>query len=100
MPSPSKTMATNRNGRTRRERANADNLKAARLQPCRRCGQPIDYSLPYDHPEAFNAGHIKAWADYPHLREDPSNLQPEHASCGKSAKKVEGTGPGITSRTW
>ena len=91
---------TARNGRTRRERQNADNLKAQRRQPCARCGQHIDYTLPPDHPQAFNAGHIKAWADYPHLREDPSNLQPEHATCGKSAQKLQGPGLGATSRQW
>lgn len=89
-----------RNGRTRRERANADNLKSQRRQPCARCGQRIDYTLPPDQPQAFNAGHIKAWADHPELREDPANLQPEHAACGKSAHKTEGPGLGRTSRQW
>lgn len=94
-------MNGNRNGRTRRERANADNLKAQRRQPCARCGQRIDYALPPDHPQAFNAGHIKAWANYPHLREDPANLQPEHAKCGKSAHNDAGqTSVGSTSRQW
>lgn len=92
--------ATKRNGRTRRERQNADNLKAQRRQPCARCGQPIDYSAPPEDPNSFNAGHIKAWADYPHLREDPANLQPEHANCGKSAGKRQGLELGATSRRW
>lgn len=89
-----------RNGRTRRERANADNLKAARLQPCRRCGQAIDYTALNGDPNGFNAGHIKSWIDHPELREDPSNLQPEHERCNKSAGKREGTAPGATSREW
>ena len=89
-----------RNGRTRRERVNADNLKAQRKQPCARCGQRIDYSLPFDHPQAFNAGHIKSWIDHPELREDPGNLQPEHAYCGKSAKQNDTTQLGATSRQW
>lgn len=95
-------MSTGRNGRTRRERLNADNLKAARLQPCRRCGQRIDYDALPDHPDSFNAGHIKSWIDYPHLREDPANLQPEHANCGKSAGKLDGNvmSNGATSRQW
>jgi hypothetical protein len=89
-----------RNGRTRRERLNADNLKAMRQQPCARCGQRIDYSLPHDDPQAFTAGHIKAWIDYPHLREDPGNLQPEHAKCNKSAQTTENLASGSTSRRW
>lgn len=93
-------MTGKRNGRTRRERLNADNLKAQRRQPCARCGQQIDYSLPSDDLHAFNAGHIKAWIDFPHLREDPANLQPEHAKCGKSAHTATGPGLGATSRQW
>lgn len=91
-----------RNGRTRRERANADNLKAQCRQPCARCGQPINYQAPDGDPDAFNAGHIKAWATHPHLREDPANLQPEHASCGKSAQTRDGhdNGLGVTSTDW
>lgn len=91
---------TKRNGRTRRERLNADNLKAQRRQPCARCGQRIDYTLPPDHPQAFNAGHIKSWRDHPELREDPGNLQPEHGDCGRSAQTAEGTPRGATSRAW
>ena len=89
-----------RNGRTRRERVNADNLKAQRRQPCARCGQRIDYSLPWDDPQAFIAGHIKSWIDHPHLRDDPANLQPEHASCGKSAHESDNVPLGSTSRRW
>lgn len=90
-----------RNGRTRRERANADNLKAQRRQPCARCGQRIDYTLPHDHPDSFMAGHIKSWIDHPEYREDPSNLQPEHASCGKHAGADDGrSATGATSRRW
>lgn len=90
-----------RNGRSSREKRNANNLKAQRLQPCRRCGMSIDYSAPPEHPDAFNAGHIKSWIDHPHLREDPANLQPEHANCGKSAGKKDGANNlGTTSRRW
>lgn len=93
---------SDRNGRTRRERLNADNLKAQRRQPCARCGQPIDYSAPVNHPDSFNAGHIKAWVDHPELRADPSNLQPEHANCGRSAGRRDGhdNSLGVTSRSW
>lgn len=92
---------TQRNGRSRRERQNADNLKAQRRQPCARCGQAIDYALPADDPQAFIAGHIKSWIDHPELRADPANLQPEHARCGKSAGADDGTtAQGLTSRPW
>jgi hypothetical protein len=91
---------TQRKGRTRRERANADNLKAQRRQPCKRCGQRIDYSLPPEDPGAFMAGHIKAWILHPELRDDPANLQPEHSRCGKSAGTKDTIELGLTSESW
>lgn len=94
-------MADQRNGRTRRERLNADNLKAQRRQPCARCGQRIDYTLPVGDPGSFIAGHIKSWIDHPELRDDPANLQQEHERCGKSAGADDGrTAVGSTSRRW
>jgi len=91
---------SSRNGRSRRERLNADNLKAQRQQPCARCGQRIDYEAAPDDPNAFNAGHKDSWIDHPHLREDPGNLRPEHQRCNKSAGASAGTGLGSTSRQW
>lgn len=92
---------TQRNGRTRQERRNADELKARRLQPCRRCGQPIDYDAAPGEPDAFNAGHVKSWRDHPELRSDPANLQPEHETCNKSAQHREGRADlGLTSIDW
>lgn len=88
---------------TRRIQAIKAAMRAARAQPCMRCGQPIDYDAPPEDPNAFNAGHIKAWALYPELREDPANFQPEHAGCGKSAGTLDGTitnGIGMMSRQW
>lgn len=93
-------MAERRNGRTRRERANANNLKAARLQPCARCGQDIDYDADDGDPNGFNAGHIKSWKHHPELREDPANLQPEHERCNKGAGVRDTRGQGLTSREW
>lgn len=96
-------VATQRNGRTRRERANADNLKAQRRQPCMRCGQPIDYTVPAGStPNSFNAGHVKSWKHHPELREDPANLQQEHDNCGKAAHTRDGddNGLGLTSTDW
>lgn len=94
-------MSDRRRPHSRREKVNADNLKDQRRQPCARCGQRIDYTLPPNEPQAFIAGHIKSWRDYPHLRYDPANLQPEHASCGKSAGADDGrTSAGVTSRQW
>ena len=95
-------MSGTRNGRTRRERRNAENLKAQRRQPCARCGQDIDYGAEPGEPDSFMAGHIKAWINHPELRDDPANLQPEHSRCGKAAQTTDGgTAPlGVTSTDW
>lgn len=89
---------------TRRAKRNAAELKyASRLRraPCARCGQAIDYDAPKGDPNGFNAGHIKAWSTHPHLREDPSNLQPEHALCNQDAgNSDEKPGIGLTSEDW
>lgn len=70
---------------TRRQKQIIANMRAARPQPCGRCGQPIDYDAPPDDPNSFNAGHIKSWRNHPELREDPANYRPEHARCNKAA---------------
>ena len=46
---------------TRRNTAQRDRLRkaVARDQPaCHICGQPIDYTLPHDHPKAFVIDHV------------------------------------------
>jgi len=78
-------------------------MRAERAQPCRRCGQDIDYDAPPEDPNSFNAGHIKNWRNHPELREDPANFQPEHALCNKQAGMNDGgfgTGLGMNSRQW
>jgi hypothetical protein len=88
---------------TRRIRAIKANMRAARQQPCRRCGQEIDYDAAPGEPNAFNAGHIKSWKHHPELREEPSNYQPEHERCNKAAGTAAGDTPnglGMTSRKW
>lgn len=86
---------------TRRIQGIKANMRARRLQPCRRCGQWIDYDAAPGEPNAFNAGHIKPWSLYPELREDPGNYQPEHETCNKSAgNRDEKPGLGLRSREW
>lgn len=75
--------------------------KTLRPQPCMRCGQPIDYDAPPNDPNSFNLGHIKAYADFPELREDPANLRQEHSRCNKSAGKSSApVGIGNPTRVW
>lgn len=88
---------------TRRLRHIKAEYRRRRPQPCMRCGQPIDYDAPPEDDNSFNLGHIKSWRNHPELREDPGNLQQEHAGCNKSAGSLDGrvtTGLGMQSRRW
>lgn len=87
---------------TRRIRNIRAQYRRDRPQPCMRCGQPIDYDAAPDDPDSFNLGHIKSYERHPELREDPGNLQQEHASCNKSAGMDDGNNfqLGQTSRRW
>lgn len=68
---------------------------------CARCGQRIDYELPRWHPQSCHAGHIKSWHDFPELRVDPQNFQPEHKLCNETAGKDGApVGLGTTSEDW
>lgn len=86
--------------RTRRQKSQAQALKAQRL-PCWLCAQPIDYDLPPDDVMAFSVDHIKPWSTHPELREDPGNLAPAHARCNKQrGAKAPPLGLGLLSRQW
>lgn len=71
-----------------------------RRRPCCICGQPIDYTLMHPDPGSFSVEHIKSWHDYPHLREDPANLDSAHLGCNGSKGKGEAPGLGEVSEDW
>ncbi|WP_407641281.1 HNH endonuclease [Actinomyces bovis] len=76
-------------------------MRQARLQPCARCGQPIDYAAPPGDPRSFQVGHRLSWRDHPDERLDPANLQPEHELCNKQAGATDaGPSLGLMSRRW
>lgn len=83
----------------------------ARRGPCCRCGQPINYRLPYlnagtgrPDPAAFSVDHYPhPLSTHPWLAEDPDNLAPAHLRCNQSAgTNTSTTEPslGATSRDW
>ena len=72
----------------------------ARRRPCCLCGQVIDYSLAWPDTGSFSVQHLKSWDDYPHLREDPANLDAAHLGCNTSAGKTPGPAIGATSEAW
>ena len=67
-------------------------MKAQGL-PCHICGQPIDYSLPFDDPMAFVIDEIipvSRWRQFGYespeaVAKDPGNVAPAHRIC--NAKK-------------
>jgi 5-methylcytosine-specific restriction endonuclease McrA len=46
-------------------------------------GRPIDYTLPREHPEAFNLDHAFPVSTHPELAEDPANFRPSHKDCNE-----------------
>lgn len=60
----------------------AANQRAKGL-PCHHCGQPIDYSLEWPHPQSFSADHLRPWARHPELRYDPGNVVSSHLLCNQ-----------------
>lgn len=79
----------------------------ARRAPCCRCGQPIDYSLPYlgidgkPDPRAKTVDHYPHPLDtHPHLAEDPSNLAAAHHRCNVSAQKSRLVRIGTPTEAW
>lgn len=46
--------------------------------PCAWCGEPIDTTLPYQHPQAFTADHVTALANGGDIL---GELQPMHRAC-------------------
>lgn len=73
----------------RRLRANLKQLTLENNLPCALCGQPIDTTLHYMDPWAFEPDHIKSKKTHPELAEDPANLQPSHRHCNQN----KGHGP-------
>lgn len=71
------------------------------LRVCWLCGQPIDYSLPKDHPDAFSLDHRFGWAEFPHLRYDPGNFEASHLDCNRRrGKKTSPASLGTLSEEW
>ena len=93
MTTPSGPRST-RGRSSRRWKALCAQVHARRL-PCIRCGQPIDYTLPYlntltgrPDPEAKSVDHYPHPLESPRgqeLAEDLSNLWSAHLKCNQSA---------------
>lgn len=56
---------------------------STRSATCWLCGKPIDYTLPKEHPEAFNLDHAIPKAERNDLAEDPTNFRPSHKVCNE-----------------
>jgi 5-methylcytosine-specific restriction endonuclease McrA len=75
---------------------------------CCRCGQNIDYSIPYRDPhtgvvnvDSKSVDHYPhPLSTHPHLAEDLSNLAAAHLRCNLSAGTKSLPPLGVTSRDW
>lgn len=52
-------------------------------KPCWLCSDPINYTLPKEHPEAFNLDHAIPVRERPDLLCDPANFRPSHKVCNE-----------------
>lgn len=68
--------------------------------PCDICGQAIDYSLEYPHPQSCSVQHVKSRKLYPSLTWEPSNWRPSHSDCNKSAGVEQPLGLGVVDGQW
>lgn len=69
--------------------------------PCWLCGDPIDYTLPYPHPESFSLDHAKTRTAHMELAEDPGNFRPSHLDCNKRrGDRDPAPGLGVRSEDW
>lgn len=88
-------------GRSTRRMRRLKQEQRAKGLPCWLCGQPIDYTLSDDDPDAFSVDHVKPWSTHPHLREDPANLRSAHLRCNKGrGNRDPRPGLGLRSREW
>jgi 5-methylcytosine-specific restriction endonuclease McrA len=100
-------MADSRGRSTRRWRKLKQDVYM-RGASCCRCGQPIDYNLPYLNTDGEPNGESKSvdhfpmpLSTHPHLAEDLSNLAAAHLRCNISAgNRGVGVELGTTSRKW
>lgn len=72
-------------------------------EPCWICGQPIDYTAPATHPDAFELDHFYPVSTHPELAEDPANFRASNGSCNRSRGDTQPDDLlviGETSRAW
>lgn len=69
--------------------------------PCWLDGDPIDYSLPSDHPDSWSLDHAKPVSLHPELAKDPNNFRSAHLDCNKRrGNKEPFLDIGTPSRDW
>ena len=71
-------------------------------RPCCRCGQRIDTTLEWPHPDCCSTDHYPhPLSTHPHLAEDPGNLAPAHLRCNQAAgDRSPQPELGSTSESW
>lgn len=91
-----------RHGRRWRKLKAEVRLRARGGEPCCRCSQRIDLTLPYPDPSSFSVDHYPfPLSTHPWLAEEPTNLAPAHLRCNQEAG-ARGITPGLgpASEAW
>jgi hypothetical protein len=69
--------------------------------PCWLDGDPIDYTLPRDHPDSWSLDHAVPVSHRPDLAKDPNNFRSAHLACNKRRGNAEPhINIGKPSRAW
>lgn len=85
----------------RQARAQYREVAEANQLPCWLDGQPIDYSLPPEHPDAWSLDHAIPISKNLALATDPNNFRSAHLACNKRRGNDEPFIPiGKPSRKW
>ena len=90
------------------ELAQPGRMVRARETHCYRCGQPIDWAIPYRdqhtgevNAEAGTVEHVQPLSKRPDLAEDPANLAASHRRCNLAAGATNQTpSMGLRSQRW
>jgi 5-methylcytosine-specific restriction endonuclease McrA len=66
-----------------RHAKNVHNRDGTKGEKCWLCGQPIDYSLKYPHPQSWSLDHAIPVKDNPALTLNSSNFRSSHITCNR-----------------
>jgi len=68
----------------RQHAKNHHNPNGPKGEPCWICGQPIDYTLKFPHPQSWSLDHAIPIKHNPRLMLEPNNFRSAHLHCNNN----------------